>query len=94
MRDLSLLTISLQRVIILQPYIWICIMQTLKLEIEDSKIDIVLTIIKNLKKDIVKSYEVIGQSNEAKEFGKLSEKSLNNVWDNAEDSEYDRFLKV
>ncbi|MDD2829680.1 MAG: hypothetical protein PHW18_08920 [Sulfuricurvum sp.] len=69
-------------------------MQTLKLEIEDSKIDIVLTIIKNLKNDIVKSYEVIGQPNETKEFGKLSEKSLNNVWDNAEDSEYDRFLKV
>lgn len=69
-------------------------MQTLKLEIEDSKIDIVLTIIKNLKNDIVKSYEIIGQSNETKEFGKLSEKSLNNVWDNAEDSEYDRFLKV
>lgn len=69
-------------------------MQTLKLEIEDSKIDIVLTIIKNLKNDIVKSYEVIGQPNETKEFSKLSEKSLNNVWDNAEDSEYDRFLKV
>ncbi len=69
-------------------------MQTLKLEIEDSKIDIVLTIIKNLKNDIVKSYEVIGQPNEIKEFGKLSEKSLNNIWDNAEDSEYDRFLKV
>lgn len=69
-------------------------MQTLKLEIEDSKIDIVLTIIKNLKNDIVKSYEVIGQPNEIKEFGKLSEKSLNTIWDNAEDSEYDRFLKV
>jgi hypothetical protein len=54
-------------------------MQTLKLEIEDSKIDIVLTIIKNLKNDIVKSYEVIGQPNETKEFGKLSGKSLNNV---------------
>jgi hypothetical protein len=45
-------------------------MQTIKLEIEDSKVDIVLNIIKSLKSDIIQKYEVIKQNNytNSKEF--------------------------
>jgi len=69
-------------------------MQTLKLEIEDSKLDIVLNIIQNLKDDIISKYEIINNNKEHKDFIKLSEKSLKNIWDNKEDSIYDKFLKV
>jgi hypothetical protein len=69
-------------------------MQTIRLEVEDSKLEIILTIIKNLKDNVVQKYEVIGQSDETKQFNALSHPVLNSVWDNVEDSEYDRFLKV
>lgn len=67
-------------------------MQTLKLEIEDSKLDIVLNIIENLKDNIVLKYEVINTNIEQKDFIKISEKSFKNTWDNKEDSIYDKFL--
>ena len=67
-------------------------MQTLKLEVEDSKMDIVLNIIKNLKDDIVLKYEVINNNMEQKDFIKISKPSLQNIWDNKEDSVYDKFL--
>jgi len=67
-------------------------MQTLKLEVEDSKMDIVLNIIKNLKDDIVLKYEVINNNMEQKDFIKISKPSLQNTWDNKEDSVYDKFL--
>ena len=69
-------------------------MQTIKLEIEDSKVDIVLNIIQNLKDNIVTKYEVVSERKESKDFINLSEKSLEKVWDNQEDSIYDRFLQV
>lgn len=69
-------------------------MQTIRLEVEDSKLDVILTIIKNLKDNVIQKYEVIGQSDEIKQFNALSNPALNRVWDNAEDSEYDRFLNV
>lgn len=69
-------------------------MQTIRLEVEDSKLDIILTIIKNLKDNVVKKYEIIGQTDEIKQFNSLSQSKLNSVWDNLEDSDYDRFLKV
>jgi len=34
-------------------------MQTIKLEIEDSKLNIVLNIIQSLKKDVIAKYEVV-----------------------------------
>ena len=34
-------------------------MQTIKLEIEDSKVDIVLNIIQNLKDNIITKYEIV-----------------------------------
>jgi len=67
-------------------------MQILKLEIEDSKLDIVLNIIQNLKDNIVSKYEIINNNIEHKDFIKISEKSFENIWDNKEDSVYDKFL--
>ncbi|MEA3353359.1 MAG: hypothetical protein U9Q33_06065 [Campylobacterota bacterium] len=67
-------------------------MQTIKLEIEDSKVDIVLNIIKNLKDDIVTKYEIVNDKKESKDFIDISQKSLEKVWDNEEDSVYDKFL--
>jgi hypothetical protein len=67
-------------------------MQTIKLEIEDSKVDIVLNIIKNLKDDVITKYEVINEKKESKDFINISQKSLENIWDNQEDSVYDKFL--
>ena len=67
-------------------------MQTITLEVEDSKIDIVLNIVKNLKDDIISKYEVVDEKRESKSFINLSEKVLSNTWDNEEDSEYDKFL--
>ena len=69
-------------------------MQTLKLEIEDSKLDIVLYIISNLKDNIVTKYEVINENREEQDFINISKKSLSNTWDNEEDSIYDKYLKV
>ncbi|MGZ5207460.1 MAG: hypothetical protein ACXWB0_00405 [Sulfuricurvum sp.] len=69
-------------------------MQTIRLEVEDSKLEVVLTIIKNLKDNVIKRYEIIGQIEEVKQFNALSQSKLNSVWDNLEDSDYDRFLKV
>lgn len=69
-------------------------MRTLKLEIEDSKLDIVLDIIQNLKDDIVARYEVINENKEESNFMSLSKKSFEKVWDNKEDSIYDKYLEV
>jgi hypothetical protein len=40
-------------------------MQTIKLEIEDSKVDIVLNIIENLKSDVISKYEIVKQNSYA-----------------------------
>ena len=69
-------------------------MHTLKLEIEDSKLDIILNIINNLKDDVIASYEIINENREQKDFINISQKSLSKVWDNEEDSVYDKYLKV
>jgi hypothetical protein len=67
-------------------------MQTIKLEIEDSKLDIVLNIINSLKDDVVTRYEIITDKKESKDFINISQQSLENIWDNEEDSIYDKFL--
>jgi len=69
-------------------------MRTLKLEIEDSKLDIVLNIIQNLKDDVVKRYEVVNEDKDQKDFIEISQKSLKKIWDNQEDSVYDKYLEV
>jgi hypothetical protein len=69
-------------------------MHTLKLEIEDSKLDIILNIINNLKDDVITRYEIINENREQKDFINISQKSLSKVWDNEEDSVYDKYLKV
>lgn len=67
-------------------------MHTIKLEIEDSKVDIVLNIIKSLKEDVITKYEVIADKKESKDFINISQQSLEKIWDNEEDSVYDKFL--
>jgi hypothetical protein len=69
-------------------------MQTLKLEIEDSKLDIVLNIINNLKDDIIKKYEIVSTNREDKDFINISQHTLEKIWDNQEDSIYDKYLKI
>ena len=69
-------------------------MRTIKLEIEDSKLDIVLNIIQNLKDDVVKKYEVINEDKDQKDFIEISQGSLKKIWDNQEDSIYDKYLEV
>ena len=69
-------------------------MQTIKIEIEDSKVDIVLNIIDNLKSDVISKYEIVKQNSEQKDFIKLSDKSFSKIWDNDEDAVYDRFLQI
>jgi hypothetical protein len=68
-------------------------MHTLRLEVEDSQLDVVLNIIKSLKNDIISKYEIINENIEQKDFIKLSEKSLSKVWDNQDDCVYDKYLK-
>jgi len=67
-------------------------MQTIKLEIEDSKVDVVLNIIQNLKDNIITRYEIINDQKESRDFMSISEKPLEKIWDNEEDSVYDKFL--
>ena len=67
-------------------------MTTIKLEVEDSKLDIVLTLVKNLKKDIVNTYEIINDSQENKDYHRISEETLTQIWDNKEDAIYDKYL--
>lgn len=66
--------------------------QVIKLEIDDSKLDIFMNIIQNLKENIVLKYEMINDNIEHKDFIIASEKSLEKVWDNKEDNVYDKFL--
>ena len=67
-------------------------MQTIKLEIEDSKVDIVLNIIQNLKDNIITKYEIVNNHKESKDFMRLSQNSFDTIWDNDEDEIYDKFL--
>jgi len=69
-------------------------MHTIKLEIEDSKLNIVLNIIQNLKDDVIAKYEIINENREQKDFIDISEASLEKIWDNNEDSVYDKYLEV
>lgn len=67
-------------------------MQTIKIEVDDSKADIILNIISNLKSNIITSYEIINESSSQREFQRLSESEFLNIWDNKEDAIYDKFL--
>jgi hypothetical protein len=67
-------------------------MQSLTINFQNQQIfEKVLWLLDHFKND---GLEVVSKEEITKEFGKLSEKSLSNVWDNTEDSAYDRFLKV
>ena len=67
-------------------------MQTIKLKVEDSNLDIVLNIIQNLKENIISKYEIVNETKENKDFINISQKSLEKIWDNNEDDIYDKFL--
>jgi hypothetical protein len=68
------------------------LMSTIKLEIDDSKLHIVLNILQSLKKDVIKKYEVVNENKDQQDFIKISEESLKKIWDNSEDSVYDKYL--
>ena len=68
-------------------------MQTIKLEIEDSKLNIVLNIIQNLKDDLIMQYEVIhnnieqtDESSETEAFSNHSAALIEEWKDRSEDS--------
>ena len=67
-------------------------MRTLKLEVEDSKFEIVLNIIQTLKDDVITRYEVINEDKEHTDFMSISKESFEKVWDNQEDEIYDKYL--
>ncbi len=67
-------------------------MHTIRLEIEDSKLDIVLNILQNLKDNVVSKYDLINNNIEQKDFIKISHKSFENSWDDKQDNIYDKFL--
>jgi hypothetical protein len=69
-------------------------MRAIRLEIEDSKLDIALNIIQNLKEDVVKKYEVINSDKGQQDFIEISHEPLKRIWDNQEDSVYDKYLEV
>jgi len=69
-------------------------MKAIKLEVEDSNLDVVLNIVNNLKDNIINKCEIITHSDEQKDFIQFSEKSLEKTWDNQEDSVYDKFLEI
>jgi len=68
-------------------------MSTIKLEIDNSKLDTVLNIIQNLKDDLIAKYEVIYDNNsqlkkdhfETKVFSEHSASLIEDWHDNAED---------
>lgn len=57
-------------------------MQTLKLDIPDNKIDIVLNIIKNLKDDVVNNFELIDKNLEQDPYFYERRKQLHILHDN------------
>lgn len=67
-------------------------MQTIKLEVEESKVDLVLNIIQNLKEGIINKYEIVDENKNSRDFISISDKSLKKIWDNQEDSVYDKLL--
>jgi len=69
-------------------------MRTIKIEIEDSKVDIVLNIIQNLKENIIKRYEIVDEKSTVDDFVGASEETLKKIWDNSEDSVYDKYLEI
>ncbi|MDD2652900.1 MAG: hypothetical protein PHX44_07605 [Sulfurimonas sp.] len=69
-------------------------MQTIRLEVEDSKLSIVLNLIANLKDSVIAKYEVVNETKESRDFINISQTSFEKTWDNQEDSVYDKFLQV
>ncbi len=59
-------------------------MQTIRLEVEDSKLETVLNIIQNLKESLITKYEI---SNDGQEFSE-------DIVNNSEDGIYDKFLQI
>ena len=72
-------------------------MKTIQLEIEDDYFENTLELLKNLKtlvmENITIKYNNIIEDKEIKDFSKLSNSSLEDIWDNSEDSIYDKYLK-
>ncbi len=69
-------------------------MQTIRLEVEDSKLSIVLNLIQNLKDNVIARYEIVNEVKENRDFINISQTSFEKTWDNQEDSVYDKFLQI
>jgi hypothetical protein len=67
-------------------------MQTIRLEVEDSKLSIVLNLIQNLKDNVIAKYEIVSEVKENRDLINISQTSFEKIWDNQEDSVYDKFL--
>jgi hypothetical protein len=70
-------------------------MSTVILEIKDDYLDKTLEVLNALKGVMIEDIKIKEEKfdDEKKDFIKLSNAHLNKVWDNKEDSIYDRFLK-
>ncbi|MEA2110914.1 MAG: hypothetical protein U9P71_02580 [Campylobacterota bacterium] len=68
-------------------------MKTVILDVQDNKLDFILSMLKNLKEDVIQSYHIETKNNETSDFVRLSNKSLEKAWNNKEDEIYDQFLK-
>ncbi len=68
-------------------------MKQIILQVEDNKTEILLQIIDNLKSDLIKSYLLKPLKDEKNDFNQLSDPTLTKIWDNKEDSDYDKFLQ-
>jgi len=66
----------------------------LQLEIKDEKADIFLYFLEKFKDDIVNKVNIIDENIEEKTLLSLSNNSLDKIWDNKEDSIYDKYLSV
>ena len=67
-------------------------MQTIRLEVEDSKLSIVLNLIQNLKDNVIAKYEIVSEVKEKRDLINITQTSFEKIWDNQEDSVYDKFL--
>ncbi len=64
------------------------------LEVDDSQLDRTLEVLNALKDVMIVDIKLKDENiNEEKDFIKLSNSSFEKIWDNKEDSIYDKFLK-
>ena len=61
---------------------------------DDNKINEIINILKKYKSDIIEKIEVIDDKEEIDLYQKISNSEFSKIWDNKEDSVYDRYLSI